>query len=119
MAFQPGITEQLSAALKGTSLRSKAIANNIANIHTPGYKRQVVEFEKLLASAIEANGSLRKGEFHPEITQPENTPLGEFGNDVVMETEIGDLIKNSTMHKVYIKLLSKTYQQMEMAMSIK
>jgi len=119
MAFQAGITEQLGAALKGTSLRAKAIASNIANIHTPGYQRQVVEFEKLLAKALESDGSLRAGEFLPEITKPGNTPIGEFGNDVVLETEIGDLIKNSAMHKVYVKLLSKTYQQMEMAMGSK
>ena len=119
MAFQPGITEQLAAALKGTSLRSKAIANNIANVHTPGYKRQTVEFEKLLASAIESNDSHKLGKFQPEITQPGNTPIGEYGNDVVMETEIGEMIKNSTMHKVYTKLLTKTYQQMEMAMGSK
>ncbi len=32
----------LDAAMRGTSLRQSAIAQNLANVNTPGYRRQEV-----------------------------------------------------------------------------
>ncbi|MET0860808.1 MAG: flagellar basal body protein [Microbacterium sp.] len=42
----------LSSALDGLSLRQRAIADNIANINTPGYHAKRVQFEDALRSAI-------------------------------------------------------------------
>ena len=46
----------LSSALDGLSLRQRAIADNIANINTPGYHAQRVSFEDRLRDAV-ADGS--------------------------------------------------------------
>ena len=34
-----------------------------------------------------------------------------------MDMEIGELIKNASIYKVYLRLLSKVYQQMELAIN--
>ena len=39
----------LSSALDGLSARQRAIANNIANVNTPGYTAERVSFEDALA----------------------------------------------------------------------
>jgi len=42
----------LAYALNGLSARQKAIANNVANVDTPGYKAERVQFEDQLQTAI-------------------------------------------------------------------
>jgi len=45
-------TSSLRVAVAGLAARQAAIANNIANIETPGYQARKVEFEEALASAV-------------------------------------------------------------------
>jgi flagellar basal-body rod protein FlgB len=42
----------LHSALNGLALRQRVIADNIANIQTPGFRAGRVEFENALASAV-------------------------------------------------------------------
>ena len=104
----------LEAGLRGVTLRSRAIANNIANIETPGYKRKDVQFEDALAKAIDGDeGSV--DDVEPTLFEPRNTPADATGNDVNMDTEVGQLLENSTMQKTYLRLMTKMYRQMDMA----
>jgi flagellar basal-body rod protein FlgB len=41
----------LERALSGSSMRQQAIAQNIANVNTPGYRRQDVDFQSALHAA--------------------------------------------------------------------
>ena len=45
----------LDKAADASWLRNEAISNNIANVDTPGYKRQDVAFESVLAKALGNN----------------------------------------------------------------
>ena len=45
----------LGKAADGAWARNTAIANNIANVDTPGYKRQDVSFEEQLQHALKAS----------------------------------------------------------------
>ena len=45
----------LDKAADAAWLRNDAIANNIANVDTPGYKRQDVNFEEQLRKALKRN----------------------------------------------------------------
>lgn len=47
----------LDKAADGAWLRNEAIANNIANVNTPNYKRQDVSFEAELKQALKASGN--------------------------------------------------------------
>jgi flagellar basal-body rod protein FlgB len=42
----------IHAAMRGLATRQRAIANNVANIETPGYLAKTVDFESSLAAAI-------------------------------------------------------------------
>jgi flagellar basal-body rod protein FlgB len=43
----------LNSALDGLALRQRAIAENVANINTPGYQAKKVAFESELARAVD------------------------------------------------------------------
>ena len=45
----------LDKAADASWLRNQAISNNIANVDTPGYKRQDVAFESVLQKALGSN----------------------------------------------------------------
>lgn len=45
----------LDRAADASWLRHRALTNNIANVDTPGYKRQDVAFEEVLAKALGRN----------------------------------------------------------------
>lgn len=72
----------LSSALDGLSLRQRSIAENVANINTPGYQAKRVQFEDELRTAV-AGGS---GAVDPSIERSlEPTRLN--GNNVNLDTE--------------------------------
>jgi flagellar basal-body rod protein FlgB len=116
-----GIVELLEAGIKAETMRQQAISNNVANLQTPGYRRLGVKFEQLLAKAIESGDSskINLDEIKAELYQPKNTALNSNGNDVNLETEVGDMVNNSIRYKAFIRLLSKKYAQMDDAINIR
>ncbi len=113
------IIDFLEVSIKAESLRQKAIANNVANLQTPGYRRIDVKFEELLAKALDSSGTVKLSEIEPQIHQPKKTPVKSNGNDVDLETEVGEMVKNTLRHKAYIRVLQKKYQQLELAINMK
>ena len=109
----------LEAGIKAESLRQKAIANNIANLETPGYRRIDVKFEELLAKVLNSSGTINLSEIEAQIYQPQETPVNSNGNDVNLEVEVGQIVKNTLRHKAYVRLLQKKYKQMQLAMNVK
>lgn len=72
----------LNSALDGLAARQRAIANNIANINTPGYQAQRVQFENALADSIgRGDGFVRA------TTEISLEPTRENGNNVNLDTE--------------------------------
>lgn len=114
MPARADIRTTLEAALKVAQLRQSAIANNIANLDTPGYRRKAVQFEELFSRALKA-GKVNPADLKAQLATPMTTPVDDRGNDVSMEQEIGDLAKNSTAYKTYMRLMSKVYRQMDAA----
>lgn len=119
MAGKATLIDFLEAGIRGASLRQATIANNIANLATPGYRRVAVAFEKRLADAMAAGKSVDVGKLMKDVMRPKNTPVDASGNDVTLEMEIGDMLKNVGMQKTYLRLLAKKYRQMESAMSLR
>ncbi len=116
MAKIGSILDLLNAGVQAEGLRQKAVAANIANIETPGYRRADVRFEQLLADALKSSDPLDLEEIEPQLYQPRQTPTKPNGNDVSLETEVGEMIKNSIRQKAFIRLLSNKYRQIESAM---
>ncbi|MBN1943977.1 MAG: flagellar basal body rod protein FlgB [Phycisphaerae bacterium] len=119
MVGNTSIVNVLEAGLRGSLLRQKVIANNLANLNTSGYRRQAVRFEDALAKLIETSGRPNAedlAKIEGEVYRPMNTPVNRQGNDVDVDVEIGELMKSATQHKAYLRLLNKVYKQMESAM---
>lgn len=72
----------LASALDGLALRQRTIANNIANVNTPGYHAKRVSFEDALASSV------RAGDGHAAATTARSLePTRLDGNNVNLDTE--------------------------------
>lgn len=72
----------LESALDGLALRQRTIANNIANVNTPGYQSRRVAFEGALARSVEAgDGQVLAS------TERSLEPTRLDGNNVNLETE--------------------------------
>jgi flagellar basal-body rod protein FlgB len=114
------IFDLIGAGLNAEALRQKTIANNVANIQTPGYRRLDVKFKDVLAQALESSDKgINFDEVVPEVFQPNQTPVKSNGNDVNLEMEVGQMVDNSLRYKTLIRLLDKKYQQIDLAMDIK
>lgn len=118
VAETSSVLELLDAGIRAESLRQKAIASNIANLQTPGYRRIDIKFQELLAKALDRSGAVDLKEIKPQLHRPKQTPVKSNGNDVNLEAEVGEMVKNALLHKVYIRLLDKKYSQIELAMSV-
>jgi flagellar basal-body rod protein FlgB len=72
----------LSSALDGLAARQRAVANNIANVNTPGYRAQRVSFEDALAKSVAlGNGSV------VAATNRSEEPTRLDGSNVNLDTE--------------------------------
>lgn len=119
MANDMNIINYIEAGLKAEGIRQKAIANNVANMNTPGFRRIGLRFEELLAKAIESNGRIDASKIKPEFYQPKNTPVKANGNDVSLELEVGAMVKNSLRHQAFMMLLKKKYSQFSAAINVR
>jgi flagellar basal-body rod protein FlgB len=122
MAKIATITDLLVAGAKAEGLRHKTIADNIANLETPGYRRVDVDFEAQLLRALDRSKRVSLDDLQgldEEIVEPEDTPVKQNGNDVSLDREIGNMVKNSLRHKTYMRLLAKKYAQMDRAIDVR
>lgn len=104
---QMEIYQLIKSSLDATELRSKTIANNIANINTPGYKRKYVTFEESLDS-IASKPKI-------EVNEDKSTSMRIDGNNVDLENEKVNQAANSLM---YNGLISITNIKLAMTKSV-
>lgn len=74
----------LGVAIEGLSARSRVLANNIANLETPGFRARSVAFEDNLADAVRAR---RPETSRIEVNHTRDTP-GHNGNSVNLERQV-------------------------------
>jgi flagellar basal-body rod protein FlgB len=79
-----GVAHALHGALDGISIRQNVIADNIANVDTPGFRARAVDFESALRDAVE-RGTVP--DFLSVTTAPTLTPVGPNGNNVDLRKE--------------------------------
>ena len=119
MPNMDNIIDLLQTGIRAEGLRQQAISSNIANMETPGYQRVEVKFEELLAEAMDSSSTLDLDDIEPEMFSPHDTPVKSNGNDVNLEAEIGDLVKNSLQHTAYVRILNKKLAQIENAIDVR
>jgi flagellar basal-body rod protein FlgB len=96
----------LRVAVAGLSARQTAIANNIANIETPGYQARKVKFEEALSSAV-AHGESPAG-VTPDVARSlEPTRLN--GSNVNLDEETLSHIDTTMRYQLTIRALDGKY----------
>ena len=99
----------LAKTLDGAAARQKAIANNIATVETPGYKRVYVTFEDQLKQVMEQGTGHSRRQGLKELMPVQRTdlvsPAKPDGNNVNIDAEIADLAKNVLKQKATTVLL--------------
>ena len=109
-------TDLLARLLAASELRAKVISSNIANANTPGYKRQIVEFEDLLREAL-LDGSDRADRVEPEVLFDELTPGRPDGNNVSLELELNSMRENQLLYETYAAILQGRFQMLRTAIT--
>lgn len=97
----------MKSGLNAAQLRSKTIANNIANINTPNYKRKYVKFEETLNN-VNKTGKI-------EVKTDTSGGVRNDGNNVDLESEKVNQAANTLM---YNGLISLTNSKLSMAKSV-
>jgi len=111
----------IEAGIRAEAARQKAIASNIANMNAPGYRRADVRFEEILSKALKTDETGEKidpGKLEAQFYRPETNPVKANGNDVSLDQEVGEMVKNSLRHRTYMALLKKKYEQMKLALQV-
>ncbi len=98
--------------------RNKAIANNIANIATPGYKTVDVSFQHELSNAIanttnDVQLSQDIKNIQPAVQVDNSGTLDSGANNVNIDQQMADLAKNQLQFKMAARLTSITLQMID------
>lgn len=96
----------LNAALDGIARRQRVIADNIANVDTPGYRAASVEFESRLRAAI-ASGDLSSAGSGALVAT--DTPVGANGNNVDLRHETLAAIQSQFQYQVLTRAASDRF----------
>jgi flagellar basal-body rod protein FlgB len=105
------VYDLLKKGLEASSMRSKAISNNIANINTKGYKKYIVSFEENLQQSIDhislktteskhINDGAEAGEV--KLQQDLSSSMREDGNNVDIDNEMANQAANNLMYNALI-----------------
>lgn len=118
MFWKDPVLGELTRSLDTSALRQKVVANNIANLNTPGYKRSYVPFDEELH---QARGRLSLTRTHPRHmagTDPGGDPrvVTESGttrrtdeSNVDLDQEMLDLVTNQLRYNTLIQQVSGKY----------
>lgn len=99
----------MKMSLDATDLRSKVIANNIANINTADYKRKYVTFEETLEGKLE-NAKI-------EVKVDENSIMREDGNNVELESEKVNQAATTLQYNALVSLTNTKIAMMKSVIS--
>jgi flagellar basal-body rod protein FlgB len=101
----------LNSALDGLSMRQRVIADNIANLQTPGFKAGEVSFEDSLARAVE------KGTGAVTPTTSQSTGEARLdGNNVNLDTETLANVETNLRYELATQAVSATFTNLRVAM---
>jgi len=103
----------LSKALDALSLRHEVIADNIANVNTPGFKAKYVRFEDELKAAA-SRGDLAA--FRPVIEEDQLAVRAD-GNSVDIDLENARLAETSITYSAISQLVSSRFSLLKYVIS--
>jgi len=120
--FSNQVMVALVKELDAGTLRQRVMANNIANVNTPYFKKSTVEFDSLLKKALgkepvemittdprHFGGKPSLAEVRPEVHIDKTTTMRTDGNNVDIDEEMVNLAANSMHYRAVAQELSDRY----------
>ena len=105
----------LTRLLDVAALRQDVIAQNVANLNTPGYSTLGVSFEDALQQALTPGSGERPRDVAAEVVPgPGGIPRAD-GNNVDIDLEMARLQKNAIYFQVYAQMLANDMAQFRSA----
>ena len=107
--------QALESAMSGSMLRQTLLTNNLANVDTPGYQPEDVNFQSTLAQAVESGQSPTSVTFQPySVSQS----VGPDGNGVSPEQQQAMLSQNGLLYETLTQVAAQRESILESAMGI-
>ena len=107
--FDDVSSSSLRVAIAGLAARQTAIANNIANIETPGYRARKVEFEEALRGAV-AHGESPAGVRPSTLTSLEPTRLN--GSNVNLDQETLAMSETGLRYSLAVQAVNAKFSRL-------
>ena len=98
--------DALRGGLNGLNLRRQATEDAVANMETPGYVAQRVDFEEQLANAIEAGEPLSTT---PAITHTTDPALPN-GNNVQVDQQLMELSDTELRQQLLVEAVNAKFR---------
>jgi len=120
--FNDPTLSSLKLTLQASSARELALASNIANVNTPGYKRidLTSSFQSDLSNALKSldSGTTLGSAPKPAWDTAEmQNPARYDGNTVNLDQEVTEMMKNSSDHNFSSKILALKYSALKEAIT--
>ncbi|HEY4280284.1 MAG TPA: flagellar basal body protein [Conexibacter sp.] len=97
----------LESAAQGASMRQQALTNNLANINTPGYQRQDVDFHSALQAAQASGVDPTTIDYQPQ-TDPTRVVRAD-GSGLDVDEEGANLAENSLEYQAIVQVMSSRF----------
>ena len=102
----------LERAISGAAQRQTALASNLANANTPGYKRTDVSFQRELAEQLQFDPAGIDGSFEPTMSVDGTSAMRVDGSNVDVDREATNLAENQLMFSSVMSVVTKNRQTM-------
>lgn len=117
----------LNKAAQASWKRNEVIANNIANVNTPGYKRKDVQFEPYLQSVLLGDGSLDSRVAQADLASLDATVYTDHsslsyrldGNNVDIDTESAMLAENQIRYDALLESMTQEFNRIKAVLAAK
>lgn len=110
---RPKALDLYERMLDFAATRHKVLANNIANVNTPGFRRSDVEFAQELGRVLGDKGFEGVKDVQFRMTKPDETAFRNDGNNVSIDKEMAALSENALLYRIYAQLLSRRFRQLQ------
>ena len=102
--------------MRGSMMRQALLTNNLANVDTPGYQRQDINFQSALSAAMRSGQPLDQLSFQPVTDQQ---TVRADGNGVDAEQESANVAENGLLYQQLAQVAAAREQILLSAMGLR
>lgn len=109
-AASDAVSSVLGFALDGIATRQRTIADNLANVDTPGFRASSVDFESALQSALSGGGDPRTSLIGAAPAMlATDTPVGANGNNVDLRKETMAAVQSQFQYQLVARAVTDRF----------